>query len=81
MAGERRYFFYKADTIHHVLYLQNKNVNYRDERQVLHYSQPSPDRIVLNGVNEFRDSIYVVLDRNNKKYPLVEGRQSNISAF
>ncbi len=42
MAGERRYFFYQADTAKHVLYLQNKNINARDERQVLHYSRPTP---------------------------------------
>ena len=81
MAGERRYFFYKADTINQVLYLQNKNINARNERMVLHYSRPSPERVVLNGVNEFSDSIYVVLDRNDKKYPLVEGRQSKVSVY
>ncbi|MEI9934328.1 MAG: hypothetical protein WDM71_05635 [Ferruginibacter sp.] len=81
MAGERRYFYYKADTINQVLYLQNKNINYRDEKQVLYYSRPTPDRIILQGINEFKDSIYVVLDRSYKKYPLVEGRQSEISSF
>jgi hypothetical protein len=81
MAGERRYFFYKADTVDQVLYLQNKNINARDERMVLHYSQPSPGRVVLNGINEFKDSIYVVLDRSAKRYPLVEGRQSEVSAY
>ena len=81
MAGERRYFFYKADTARQMLYLQNKNINYRNERQVLHYSRPTEDRIVLQGVNEFKDSIYVVLDRSDKKYPLVEGRQSVVKSF
>lgn len=81
MAGERRYFFYKADTVNQVLYLQNKNVNARDERMTLHYSRPTEDRVILSGVNEFKDSIYVVLDRNDKKYPLVEGRQSAITAY
>lgn len=81
MAGERRYFYYKADTIKQVLYLQNKNKYHEDETQVLHYSRPTADRIILKGINEFKDSIYVVLDRSNKKYPLVEGRQSNIKAF
>lgn len=81
MAGERRYFFYQADTVNKVLYLQNKNRNHKDETQVLRYSRPTPDRIILTGLNEFRDSIYVVLDRNNKKYPLVEGRQTKIAGF
>ncbi|SDE67415.1 hypothetical protein SAMN05216464_108169 [Mucilaginibacter pineti] len=81
MAGERRYFFYKADTVKHILYLQNKNIHYPNERQVLHYSRPSVDRIILSGVNEFKDSIYVVLDRSAKQYPLVAGRQGNVTAF
>lgn len=81
MAGERRYFFYKADTVNHILYLQNKNIHYKNETQVLHYSRPTPDRIILNGINEFKDSIYVVLDRSDKKYPLVEGRQTKIRQF
>jgi hypothetical protein len=81
MAGERRYFFYKADTVAQVLYLQNKNKSHKDETQVLHYSRPSKDRIILEGINEFKDSIYVVLDKNPKKYPLVEGRQSAIKEF
>lgn len=81
MSGERRYFFYKADTVNHILYLQNKNKNHADERQVLHYSRPTPDRIILKGINEFKDSIYVVLDRSHKKYPLTESRQSNVAAF
>lgn len=81
MAGDRRYFFYKADTVKQVLYLQNKNKNHTGETQVLHYTRPSPTRIILSGVNEFNDSIYVVLDKQHKKYPLVEGRQTSIRSF
>lgn len=81
MAGDRRYFFYKADTVKQVLYLQNKNKNHQDEKQVLHYSRPTASRIILTGVNEFNDSIYVVLDKVDKKYPLVEGRQTSIKEF
>ena len=81
MAGERRYFFYKADTVNHILYLQNKNKNHKEETQVLHYSRPTANRIILNGINEFRDSIYVVLDRSDKKYPLVEGRYSSVKEY
>jgi hypothetical protein len=81
MAGDRRYFFYKADTVNNILYLQNKNKNHKDETQVLHYSRPTPTRIILSGINEFKDSIYVVLDKQDKKYPLVEGRQTAIKSF
>lgn len=81
MAGDRRYFFYKADTVNQLLYLQNKNKNHADEKQVLHYSRPSSGRIVLEGRNELNDSIYVVLDKVEKQYPLVIGRKSATSTF
>jgi hypothetical protein len=75
MPGERRYFYYDADTVKQVLYLQNKNRAHKDEKQVLHYERPTATRIILKGVNEFNDSIYVVLDKSPKKYPLNEGRR------
>ncbi len=81
MAGERRYFFYKADTEKQILYLQNKNKNHDEETQILHYARPSSNRIVLDGVNEFKDSIHVVLDRNFKKYPLNEGRTASNASY
>jgi len=81
MAGERRYFFYETDPEKRVLYLQNKNKNHAEETQVLHYQRPSATRVILSGRNEFNDSIYVVLDKLEKKYPLVEGRQTTLSSF
>ncbi len=79
MDGDRRYFYYEADTVNQILYLQNKNHNHRDEKQVLHYTRPTKDRIILNGTNEFNDYIYVVLDKFEKKYPLNEGRRSYLA--
>lgn len=79
MSGERRYFYYKADTVNQVLHLQNKNRNHKDERQVLQYLRPTKDRVILSGTNEFNDSIYVVLDRWDKKYPLHEGRRQELT--
>jgi hypothetical protein len=76
LAG-RQYYYYKADTVHHILYLQNKNKTIRNQKQVLHYEQPDSSRIILWGTNEFKDSIYVVLDRSHDKYPLLEGRRGN----
>ncbi|MBE9583114.1 hypothetical protein IM792_01500 [Mucilaginibacter sp. JRF] len=131
-AGGQRAFHYFADTVDHVLYLQNKNVagnrrrrqpgadaagersaakkektdnwiskaalahigNERDlidkrawstrrdrefaekvkepkrERLVLHYQTRDGSRVILQGINENRDSIYVVLDRYERKYEL-----------
>jgi len=34
------------------------------------FSRPSADRIILSGLNEKKDSIYVVLDRVKKDYPI-----------
>ena len=81
MSGERRYFFYNADTINHVLHLQNKNRHHRDETQTLRYDLRTDNKIILSGTNEFQDSIYVVLEKINKKYPLVEGRQSKSQTY
>lgn len=66
----RHFFYYEVDTVNHVLHLQNKNKSYREEKQELHYNKPSDSRLVLSGLNEFKDSIYVVLDKIDKKYPV-----------
>ncbi|ANH81432.1 hypothetical protein A8C56_10970 [Niabella ginsenosidivorans] len=76
MSGERRYFFYRADTVNHILKLQNKNKAYKHEKQTLAYNIDDKGKITLWGINEFNDSIFVRLERINKRYPLVEGRQS-----
>ena len=81
MAGDRRYFFYKADTVNHMLYLQNKNKNHQNETQILKFVRQGKSTIILSGTNEFRDSIYVVLQKLDKKYPLVEGRLSKVSKY
>ncbi|HEY8400230.1 MAG TPA: hypothetical protein VIK89_03155 [Cytophagaceae bacterium] len=76
--GGKRYYYYEADTINQTLTLKNKNKLYKDEHIVLKYERPTDTRIILSGLNEFKDSIYVVLDKIDKKYPLYEGRQQSI---
>lgn len=71
----RHFFYYEEDKNKQEITLQNKNPKHRDQKQTLHYSRPSDSRIVLTGINEFNDSIDVVLDKSNKNYPLNEGRQ------
>lgn len=71
----RHYYSYGFDEAEHVLYLQNKNKHYQQEKLVLHYTRPDSSRIILTGVNEKHDSVYVVLDKIDKKYPLIEGRR------
>ena len=71
----RHFFYYTIDTVNHVLHLQNKNKSHREEKQELHYSQPSASTLVLSGINEFKDSIHVVLQKSDKKYPVIlQGR-------
>lgn len=79
--GGRRHFYYEADTINKVLTLYNKNKVYKEEQMTLRYDRPNKSRIILSGINEYKDSIYVVLDKKDRKYPLYEGRQSSIKAF
>ena len=70
--GGRRHYYYEQDTVTKKLVLYNKNKEYKNEVLHFSYSRPSPTRIVLNGVNENRDSVYVVLDKKTKTYPLYE---------
>jgi len=37
---------------------------------VWNYSRPAANRIIINGLNENKDSIHVILDRVIKKYPI-----------
>jgi hypothetical protein len=67
VAGGRRFFTYRADTLNHILYLQNKNIPDTAQRLVFHYTKIGASRIILTGSNENRDSLYVVLDRSDKK--------------
>jgi len=71
----RHYYSYTADTASHTLLLANKNPHYKGERLTLKYSRPDSVTIILNGVDQNRDSIYVVLNKLNKKYPLSMGRR------
>jgi hypothetical protein len=78
----RHYYSYVADTARHLLILQNKNPHYKEEKWVLHYEQPGDSRIILAGTSSDKDSVYVVLDKLDKKYLLEEaakrGRQGGL---
>ena len=71
----RHYYSYDADTTHHTLSLENKNAHYKGERFSLQYTRPDSTTIILSGVNQTRDSIYVVLNKIDKKYPIKLGRR------
>ncbi len=42
------------------------------KKMILKYDTQDGNRVILSGINENKDSIYVVLDRSNKKYALTE---------
>jgi hypothetical protein len=77
-SGGRHYYSYTADTVKHILLLQNKNKNYPDEKLLLNYSRPDSTTIVLSGINESRDSVFVLLDKIDKKYPVKLGRRGRL---
>ena len=128
VAGGRRVFYYEADTVNQVLYLQDKNrganefalaaktslkkkkstyKNFLSDQQeyelldpdgltgrrkkgitseraqetdrntmVLNYRTTDGKEVVLSGVDEHKDSVYVVLRRLDKKYALKPGQLS-----
>lgn len=70
--GGRRHYYYEQDTTKNTLVLYSKNKEYKDDVLRLNYSRPSSGRIILNGTNASHDSLYIVLDKVEKNYPLYE---------
>jgi hypothetical protein len=71
----RHYYSYSIDTVNHVLSLENKNSHYKGEKLTLNYTRPDSTIIILSGLDQHRDSLYVVLNKINKKHPLQLGRR------
>ena len=69
----RYYYGYKADTIKKIFTLSNRADT--TSKLILHYERPDNQNFILSGINEQRDSIYVVLNKTDKKYPLEEKRK------
>ena len=64
----RHYYSYKIDAASQVLSLENRNKHYPADKFQLHYSRPDSTTIVLSGINSERDSVFVRLEKINKKY-------------
>jgi hypothetical protein len=77
-AGGRHYFHYTKEYEEPQVHLQNKNINHRNEKFDLKYSFPSDSTMVLEGVNEKNQKLYVELLRVQKKYFMYEGRRNRI---
>jgi len=71
----RHYYSYTADTVNHRLSLENKNNHYKGETLELKYTRPDTSTIILSGTDQHKDSVYVVLNKIDKKYPLSMGRR------
>ena len=68
--------------------LSSKNIakekNKKDNDRLkltLHYQRVSNSRIILSGLNEQKDSIYVVLDKVEKKYPVLQIPGENVKVL
>ncbi|GAB2543365.1 DoxX family protein [Spirosoma aerophilum] len=81
----RHYYSYQVDSTRQVLSLKNRNPNYPNETMTLHYQRNDSNQLILQGLNENRDSIAVVLNKVNKKYLLNEaakaGRRGTLTLY
>ena len=77
-AAGRHYYSYTADTVKRQLTLENKNPNYKGEKLQLTYTRPDSATIILSGIDQHKDSIYVVLNKLHKKYPVLLGRRKTL---
>ncbi|MET0299519.1 MAG: hypothetical protein ABW036_07150, partial [Flavitalea sp.] len=53
---------------------------YRNEKMTLHYERPNPEQIILSGLNENSDSVYIVLDRIKRQFPLFDINRDGTAA-
>jgi hypothetical protein len=72
----RHYYNYSIDEQSQTLTLHNRNSNYKDERLVLKFSRPTSSKIILTGIDQDKNDIYVVLDKIEKKYLLKEAAKT-----
>jgi hypothetical protein len=64
----RLFYGYQADTVKQVLTLKNRADT--TEIVTLKYTEPSAGKFILKGLAHQKDSIYVVLNKVKKQYPL-----------
>lgn len=68
----RRYYSYTADTAKQIILLKNEHPGQTPEFINVQYSFAGPSQLILKGLISSKDSVYVVLDKVNKKYLLKE---------
>ena len=72
----RHYYSFAADTIHKILRLKNRADT--SERLILYYNIVDSVTLTLRGVSRNNDSISATLTKEDRRYPLVEGRKEKL---
>lgn len=67
-AAGRHYYSYRIDTAKNILHLENKNRHHAGDKIDVHYERPNDRQIILKGRNNREESIYVVLNKKDRKY-------------
>lgn len=62
----------RAITTRRIREFRDAPKNEKRNRMVLNYNTTDGNRVILSGINETKDSIYVVLDKVDRKYTLTE---------
>lgn len=73
----RLFYGYQADTVKHLFTLRNRADT--TDKTVFHYTESSTGKLILKGLIHKGDSIYVVLNKVEKHYPLAVKRNANVS--
>ncbi|WP_183559777.1 hypothetical protein [Mucilaginibacter sp. SP1R1] len=68
----RVYYGYHIDTAKKVFYLNNRADT--ASKLILHYTKTNSSGLILSGVNEYKDSVFVVLNKTDKHYLLSTGK-------
>ena len=77
--ASRHYYSYKADSSGHSIALKNKNRHFPGETLQFQLARPDSLTIILSGRDQNSDSLYVVLEKIQKKYPLYLGRRNPLT--
>lgn len=68
----RLYYAYEVDTAKHIFTLKNRTDT--TDRILLQYNIPLAGKFIIKGLNNQHDSLYVVLEKVEKHYPLALNR-------
>lgn len=70
----RLFYGYDADTVKHIFTLKNRADT--TDKLVFNYTTPSAGEVIIKGLNHQKDSLYIVLNKVEKQYPLAVKRNT-----